>query len=82
MDRYNIEAVVGLGNPGKEYSDTFHNAGFLAVQGFVGHDVKWRGWKGLAMAVWNKPVLFLPQTFMNLSGKAVKALADFKKLNL
>jgi peptidyl-tRNA hydrolase, PTH1 family len=78
--------VVGLGNPGAEYSETRHNAGFwfcerlaakLAVS--LAREPRFHGLAGLARAegVW----LLLPQTFMNRSGQAVGALARFHKIS-
>jgi PTH1 family peptidyl-tRNA hydrolase len=77
--------VVGLGNPGADYSETRHNAGFwfcerLATRLGVGlaRESRFHGLAGLARAdgVW----LLLPQTYMNRSGQAVGALARFHKI--
>ena len=79
--------VVGLGNPGKEYARTRHNAGFLLVETLG------RQWN----AAWNlerkfdsrlakadrfgrRIVLAQPQTYMNLSGTAVRALCDYYRI--
>lgn len=77
--------VVGLGNPGPEYSDTRHNAGFMVVKLLArswGAQLKTRGFRSkLAETERNgvKMILALPQTFMNLSGLAVRDLmAGFK----
>ena len=53
--------IVGLGNPGKKYEKTRHNVGFMVVDKLKLLDIK-------------KVVLVKPQTFMNDSGKAVRAL--------
>lgn len=83
-----IKLFVGLGNPGTEYEDTRHNAGFWWIDGLA-HALKApltleRGYHGLVArttvdgnAVW----LLQPQTFMNLSGKSVAALARFFKIS-
>ena len=78
-------AVVFLGNPGREYERTRHNAGFLladswsATQGAV-WQVKFKGrWAPLRLADRKIPVL-MPQTMMNLSGESVRALGEFFKL--
>jgi PTH1 family peptidyl-tRNA hydrolase len=69
--------IVGLGNPEAEYADTRHNLGFACVRALAKRfDVKVdrKRWKSLVgrsepRGVW----LVLPQTYMNLSGEAVKA---------
>ncbi|MCX8159515.1 MAG: aminoacyl-tRNA hydrolase [Candidatus Saccharicenans sp.] len=72
--------VVGLGNPGTEYSQTRHNAGFLVVQSLARDwhlQLKTRAYRcRLAETRWHRTtvILALPQTYMNLSGQAVLAL--------
>lgn len=82
-----IKLFVGLGNPGPDYEFTRHNAGFWWLDA-VARELKAslvmdRSYHGLAarvtvngQAVW----LLKPQTFMNLSGKSVGALARFFKI--
>ncbi len=79
--------VCGLGNPGKEYTHTRHNAGFLAMdvltQKLGVGDLKQLKFKSLTAqaTVSGQRVLFMkPQTYMNLSGEAVKEAADFYKI--
>ena len=78
-----MKLIVGLGNPGREYELTPHNLGFLAVDRIAAGlevDVKNRQCRALtARAVLgDAPVLLAkPQTYMNRSGAAVKALLDF-----
>ncbi len=83
-----MKLIVGLGNPGKKYEKTRHNVGFMAAQwlvdsfafepfkkaakhkcemtgGFIGDD---------------QVVLIQPQTYMNLSGQAVRSVAQFYKI--
>ena len=77
--------IVGLGNPGDEYKNTRHNVGFMLIDelilggGFdaVGSLSKFKG------ELYKKGSLLLlkPQTFMNLSGKAVMAVKNFYKLD-
>jgi len=74
--------VVGLGNPGREYASTRHNAGFLVID-LLGDDLRASYWKdqgGAKVAVvrfgGEDLVLAKPQTFMNLSGTSVKKLAE------
>jgi peptidyl-tRNA hydrolase, PTH1 family len=82
-----IKLFVGLGNPGPEYEATRHNAGFWWVEELARQLkvalVPERGWQALVaranvhgQAVW----LLEPRTFMNLSGRAVAALARFYKI--
>jgi len=69
--------IVGLGNPESEYADTRHNLGFDCVRTLAsrhGVDIKKKRWRSLvghseAAHTW----FVLPQTYMNLSGEAVKA---------
>ncbi|SDM20664.1 peptidyl-tRNA hydrolase [Oryzisolibacter propanilivorax] len=82
-----IRLLVGLGNPGPEYDGTRHNAGFQWIDE-VARELKVqlvpeRSYWGLAarasvqgQSVW----LLQPQTYMNLSGKSVAALARFFKI--
>ncbi len=82
-----IKLIVGLGNPGKEYESTRHNAGFWFVDEMaqrlgaeVKRDAKFFGSVGKA-TVSGSPVWFLkPSTFMNRSGQAVAALANFYQI--
>ena len=82
-----IKLIVGLGNPGPEYEDTRHNAGFWWVDALARelkvNLVPERSYWGLVAraniqgdSLW----LLQPQTFMNLSGKSVGALARFFKI--
>lgn len=82
-----IKLLVGLGNPGSEYEDTRHNAGFWWIDA-VARELKLslvpeRNYHGLvARTAFNGQNLWLlePQTFMNLSGKSVGSLARFFKI--
>ena len=78
--------VVGLGNPGSKYAGTRHNAGFRALEthcrktGQQINKMKFRSLTGDGM-LGGKRVLFLkPQTFMNLSGEAVRDAAEFYQI--
>ncbi len=82
-----IKLFVGLGNPGPEYADTRHNAGFWWIDALahrlkvgLSHDKAWQG--QVARTALQGPVIWLlkPQTFMNLSGRSVAALARFYKI--
>ncbi len=76
--------VVGLGNPGTEYTGTRHNAGFMAVDAIVGDGVTWKKEKNALVYATNidgRRVIFVkPQTYMNNSGVAVLALMTFYKV--
>jgi PTH1 family peptidyl-tRNA hydrolase len=82
-----IRLIVGLGNPGPEYEDTRHNAGFwwvdAAVRQLGGALAFDRNYKGTVARI-NRtegPVWLLqPMTFMNLSGQSVAQLARFFKI--
>lgn len=78
--------VVGLGNPGKKYEFTRHNAGFLCLEALAQKlDVKINRirFKSLTCDVkinGHRCLLIKPQTFMNESGQAVREAADFYKI--
>ena len=79
--------VAGLGNPGREYENTRHNAGFLSVDYIaekIGVRIDRAKFKALTAVadIGGKGVLFMkPQTFMNLSGDAVGEAARFYKIS-
>lgn len=73
--------VVGLGNPGPEYENTRHNAGFMVVD-LLAENLRVSYWKdetgaktGLVRIGDDDVLLVKPQTYMNLSGKAIAKLA-------
>ena len=78
--------IVGLGNPGKQYENNRHNVGFHAVDKLAekhGIEVKssrFHALVGEGMIGEHHVLLLKPQTFMNLSGEAVKAAADYYKI--
>jgi PTH1 family peptidyl-tRNA hydrolase len=78
--------VVGLGNPGREYEATRHNAGFLAIDE-LRRKAGLPDWREKFSGVWTRGsvfgdelVLLKPQTFMNLSGDSVQPCAAFLKI--
>ena len=80
-----MKAIVGLGNPGREYAGTRHNIGFDVVDEVARRwNVRLRPWKSAAdvavVVTGRGAVLVEPQTFMNLSGDAVGRVAAFHKL--
>lgn len=78
--------VVGLGNPGREYEGTRHNAGFGVVEYMadkLGVDIsriKFKGLVGETIISGEKCLFLKPSTFMNLSGESVREAADFYKI--
>ena len=82
-----MKLFVGLGNPGGKYAGNRHNIGFMALDRIAADHgfAPWRkGFQGLVSEGRlgaEKVVLLKPETFMNLSGQAVRAAADFYKLD-
>jgi len=79
----NMWLIVGLGNPGEEYAETYHNVGFRIVQRIAGEqNVRLRGRCGAALisgrvVLGGEPaVLVMPQTFMNNSGAALPPVLE------
>lgn len=78
--------VVGLGNPGKDYEFTRHNAGFLTLDHIAVEadaDIKKLKYKALigdTVISGHRCLLVKPQTFMNNSGEAVREIAQFYKI--
>ncbi len=81
-----IKLIVGLGNPGPKYVWTRHNAGFIVLDRFAhlnGIPVTKKNFSGLygeGNFRGNRLLLLKPQTFMNLSGRAVAEALRFHKL--
>ncbi len=73
-----MRVVVGLGNPGPRYADTRHNIGFLVVDALA--DSRWGERHGALTATMGRGedevLLVKPQTYMNRSGEAVRALRE------
>lgn len=78
--------IVGLGNPGSQYEQTRHNAGFIALDTLAQKldikvdRLKFKSLCGFADYKDKKLLLIKPQTFMNLSGEAVVEAMNFYKL--
>ena len=79
--------IVGLGNPGREYDKTRHNAGFDTLDVLAdmlntsAEEKKFKGLYGRGLIGGEKVILLKPQTFMNLSGESVREAADFYKID-
>ena len=77
-----LRLIVGLGNPGAEYENTRHNIGFMALNQMAHGVADWkreRAWQALIAKV-DGMILCKPETFMNLSGRAVAAVARFYQI--
>lgn len=78
--------IAGLGNPGPQYVNTRHNAGFLCIdklaeeEGFAIDKVKFDALTADAEIGGHRCLLMKPQTYMNLSGNAVSKAAKFYKI--
>lgn len=82
-----INLIVGLGNPGREYEATRHNAGFWWVDRFAQQnkidfkaDAKFHGLVARGQIQGREIYLLKPQNFMNVSGRAVGAITQFYKI--
>lgn len=80
-----IRLIVGLGNPGAEYEQTRHNAGFWLIDQLARGDLRKESrFNALAAKIriaGNEVWMLEPQTFMNRSGQSVGAIARFFKIN-
>jgi PTH1 family peptidyl-tRNA hydrolase len=78
--------IVGLGNPGKEYENTRHNAGFIAISllaekcGVKINKSKFKSLIAETTVSDKRALLMMPQTYMNNSGEAVAEAATFYKI--
>lgn len=78
--------IVGLGNPGAKYDTTRHNVGFNAIDRIAGKEgisvtkLKYKSLIGDGMIAGHRVLLQKPQTFMNLSGEAVRDAMQFYKI--
>ncbi|MNY29525.1 Peptidyl-tRNA hydrolase [compost metagenome] len=82
-----MKVVVGLGNPGKQYEETRHNAGFMVIErlaksmGVEGkHEPRFEAMVGEGRLGTEKVILVEPLTFMNLSGRSIQKVLHFYKL--
>lgn len=82
-----IELIVGLGNPGRQYENTRHNAGAWLVERLarqcganLSNDSKFNAFTGKISLSGHSVKLLIPTTFMNVSGQAVAPFANFFKI--
>lgn len=82
-----IKLIVGLGNPGRQYEKTRHNAGFLFLDGLAaelgciwGGEARFQGMFTECRIASEKLMLLKPETFMNRSGQSVGRVARYYKL--
>jgi PTH1 family peptidyl-tRNA hydrolase len=82
-----IRLLVGLGNPGREYESTRHNVGFWWLDGVARaeklnftNEAKFHGLVARGHVYGHEVLMLKPQTFMNVSGRAVGALSQFYKI--
>lgn len=82
-----MKVIIGLGNPGKKYEDTRHNAGFMAIDkisekwSIPVQQNKFRALVGEGRLEGEKVLLVKPQTYMNLSGESIAEILKFYKLS-
>lgn len=82
-----MKLIVGLGNPDKEYNNTFHNLGFAAVDktaeklGEIFSTEKCKARIAEARVGTEKILIAKPLTYMNLSGESVRALCSYYKIS-
>ncbi len=82
-----MQLWVGLGNPGTQYSMNRHNVGFMAIDALSeSHNLskpvkKFQGWVQEGRIGYQKILFLKPATFMNESGRSIRAAMDFYKLS-
>jgi len=83
----NLYLIVGLGNPGREYARTRHNAGFMVLDRLAeqwkagwGSEKRFKARVARAERDGKRILLCQPETFMNASGEAVNAVIGFQKI--
>ena len=75
-----MKLIVGIGNPGKEYENTRHNVGFIVIDNYLNHPSYQEKFNSLyyKKIISREIVYFVkPLTYVNLSGKSVKAFMDY-----
>jgi len=83
-----MKLIVGLGNPGREYAKTRHNAGFIAIDmllekyGYISSEQKFHSDLHMSIIDGEKVYFMKPLTYMNASGQAIRAFMDYYNLPL
>lgn len=83
-----MKLIVGLGNPGKEYENTRHNMGFMALDEYASKNhlifnkKKFNGLYTDFNYNNDKIILLKPQSYINLSGEVIKKFIDYYKINI
>lgn len=83
-----VKLIVGLGNPGKEYENTRHNVGFMALDNYVKlknikfDKQKFNGIYAEELVSGDKIIYLKPQKYMNLSGEVVRDFVNFFKIDV
>ncbi len=81
-----MKLIVGLGNPGREYAGTRHNAGFMVVEALASRHrfpearSNFQGLVADAAILGERSLLLRPMTYMNRSGQSLREAMDFYKL--
>lgn len=82
-----MKLIVGIGNPGKEYENTRHNVGFMALDAIADHhnvsfdETKFKSLYTSIRIKQEKVILMKPQTYVNLSGTAVISMMNFYNID-
>lgn len=85
--RIHMYLIAGLGNPGKNYTNTRHNIGFDVIETLAGQEnipvleKRHRAVIGKGYIDGEKVILAKPQTYMNLSGQSIRELLDYYKID-
>ena len=88
MSNYREKFIIGLGNPGKKYDNNRHNIGFLLIQEFADRHNSKFVLKNKLKCNYSEFIsdgviyrIFMPTTFMNNSGEAIRAIIDWFKVD-
>lgn len=83
-----MKCIVGLGNPGRKYRKTRHNIGFMVIDELLQrhqwklNHTKFNGDYAIEHINGEKVIILQPQTFMNLSGDAIRPLIDYYNIDV